>query len=206
MRYYLGIDMIKRRKDILDEMLEDLDEHCSLILVGITMNPGIGFNQLHKELRKHSNHREVAKSTLSEHLKHLSKKNLIEKEIVEGSPLKIKPTKYRTSSHFKELSKGFVAQSTTQEDFLPLMISEDVKSLTKHLMRIILLHLTDCMKSTLQVPENISVLNMHQLFYNIETLMKAYRERILQKKEETTALKTIDEWFSNVNQRDIDSS
>ena len=190
--------MIGRRKHVLDKILDELDDPCSFILAGITMFPeGIGFNKLHREIRKQNNYSKMAKSTLSEHLQHLRKKNLIERDIDEGSQLKLKPTTYRTSSHFKELSKGFVAQSTTPEDFLPLMMSEDVKTVTDHLMSIILIHVSECLDAVLQTPKNISIWNMQQLFYNMENLMRAYRERILQKNEAATALKVIHEWVSN---------
>ena len=187
--------MIKTREDKLAELnkiLYKLDDYCSFILAGITMHPkGIGFNELHREIRKQNNYSKMSKSALSGHLKHLLGENLIEREEVTDSPLKIKPTKYRTSSYFKELSKGFVAQSVTPEDFIPLMMSEDANEVTQHLMCIIIQHLSDCLKSILQAPENISSLNMSQLFYNMETWMRAYRERILQKNEANTALNFI---------------
>ena len=199
--------MTERRKDFLDEILKDLDDSCSLILVGIAKNPeGIGFNQLHREIRKHSDYRQIAKSTLSEHLKHLLKKNLIEREEIRESLLKLKPTKYRISSYFKKLSKGFIAQSVTPEDYLPLMMSEEVNTVTQHLMFIIIQHLSDCLKSILQTPENISIWNMHQLFYNMETLMIAYRERILKKNEVNPALKVIHNSTVKAGKSFVDSS
>lgn len=175
--------METRRKDILDKTLEELDDHCSFILAGIIYHSeeGIGFNQLYREIREKRNYSNIAKTTLCIHLKHLLDTNFITKDIEEDSRLKLKPTTYRTSPYFKELSKGFVAQSITPEDFLPLMMSEDVKSVTNHLMNTIILHVSECLASVLQAPENISRLNMFQLFYNMETLMRAYRERILEK-------------------------
>jgi len=186
--------MNKKRKDVLDKMLDELDDPCQFILAGITLNAeGIGFNELHREIRKQNNYSKMSKSALSGHLKHLLEKNLIENKIDEKSPLKFKPSNYRTSSYFRELSKGFVAQSITSEDFMPLMMSEDVNEVTRHLMFISIQHLSACLKSILQAPENISSLNMFQFFYNLETLMKAYRERILKKNEESTALEVIHE-------------
>jgi DNA-binding HxlR family transcriptional regulator len=183
--------MDKKRKDILDKILDELDDLDQFILAKITLNPEIGFNELHRKIRKQNNYSKTSKSALSGHLKHLQEKNLIEKETDEKSPLKWKPSKYRTSSYFRELSKGFVAQSLTPEDFLPLMMTEDVNEVTQHLMYIIIQQLSDCLEVVLQAPENLSMWNMGQLFYNMETLMRAYRERILKKNEANTALKVI---------------
>jgi DNA-binding HxlR family transcriptional regulator len=186
--------MDERKKDILDKLLDELDAPCQFILAGIILNPeGIGFNELHREIRKQNNYSKLSRSALSGHLKHLQEKNLIENKIDEKSPLKFKPSNYCTSPHFRELSKGFVAQSVTPEDFIPLMMNEDVNEVTQHLMCMSIQHLSDCLKSILQTPENISSLNMFQFFYILETLMKAYRVRILEKNEESRALKVIHE-------------
>jgi len=199
--------MAENRSDVLDEILKELDNPCQFILAGIILNhEGIGFNELHRAIRKQNNYSKMSKSALSAHLKHLLGENLIENEIDEKSPLKFKPSKYRTSSYFKELSKGFVAQSVTPEHYLPLMISEDVTEVTHHLMYILIQQLSDCLKSVLQTPENISIWNMHQLFYNMETLMRAYRERILKKNEIDTALKLIHNSKIDATKSLVDSS
>ena len=198
--------MLERRKDVLDEILEKLDETCSLILTGIIMNPkGIGFNELHRQLRKKNKYRAVAKTTLSQHLLHLQASKLIDKDKIQNSPLTIKPSNYHTSQYFKELSKGFIAQSTTVEYLLPEILSKDIKSLTNDLIRVILLHLSESLKSVLQVPENIFVWNMHQAFYNIETLVRAYKKRVIKNKEEGPALKAIEEWITKVKLSIIES-
>lgn len=188
---------MERRKGFLDDLLKELDDTCSFILAEITLNPqGMGFNELLKKVRKHPTYRKMAKSTLSEHLRHLMEKKLVDKKVDKDSRLKLKPSEYRTSQHFIQLSKGLIAQSTTPEDYLPFMRTEDVKSVTNHLMEINLQHISECLKVVLQAPENIAVWNMHQAFYNLETLMRAYRERILESKEETMALKALQDWLS----------
>ncbi len=203
--------MIKTREDKLAELnkiLYKLDDYCSFILAGITMHPeGLGFGELHREIKKHERYRKISRSALSTHLKHLRAKNLIKRKIKKkDSPLYHKPVEYSTSAYFRELSKGFVAQSVTPEDFIPLMMNEDVTEVTQHLMYITIQHLSDCLKSILQAPENISNLNMFQLFYNIETWMRAYRERILKKNEVNTALKVIHNCKAKVTKSLVGSS
>jgi DNA-binding HxlR family transcriptional regulator len=187
--------MIKTKEEKLAELnqiLYKLDDYCSFILAGITVHPeGIGFGELLREIREHDKYKKMSRTALSTHLKHLRAKNLIEKKTKKDSPLKIKPTIYSTSSYFRELSKGFIAQSVAPEDFLPLMMAEDVTEVTQHLMHIIVQQLSDCLQIVLQAPKNVSEWNMGQLFFNMETLMRAYRERIDKKNEVNTALKVI---------------
>jgi len=193
--------MIERKIE-LNEFLNKLDETCSFILAEIIQNPkGIGFNELYRRIKKHSECRTMAKSTLSDHIKHLVDQNFIERKTVKDSPLKLKPVQYRTSQHFRKLSKGMIAQSVSPEDFLPLMRKQNASEVTNQLMSAIFTNVTECLKAILQAPENISRLNMHQAFYIMETLMIAYRKRILESKDEITALKTIDEWFALSNRK-----
>lgn len=180
------------RKNILDAILRDLDDQCSIILVEITMNPkGIGFNSLYKKIRKHPGFLKIAKPTLVDHLQHLFGFDLIEKEILENSKLKLKPTLYKTSQYFRKLSKGMIAQSTTPEDLLPIFREKDAQTATNLILNQILLETVECLKITLQTPDKISTWNMRQHFYILETLMKAYRERILEKNELAKALETL---------------
>lgn len=193
---------MEERKNVLDGALEDLDDTCQLILAAVTMHPqGIGFNQLLKKIKQHPDihYNSMAKTTLSEHIQHLLGKKLIEKHTLETSALKLKPSKYRISRYFRGLSKGLIAQSTTPEDILPAMMDEDAETVTRHLMSIIIDNLAACLEAVIQSPENISIYNMHQAFYNLETLMRAYRQRIQQKKEETLALETIRAWRTQQN-------
>ena len=171
------------------------DEECAYILAEIINNPkGIGFNQLYRNMRKHSQCEKMAKSTLSKHLKHLMEDYFIEKEIEKQSNMNNKPVKYKTSKHFRELTKNGIAQSTTPEDVLPLMRAEDAQLVTEHLLHVMLWHLRECLKVMLQSPENISKLKMHQAFYNLETFMTAYRKRIKERREEKKALQAIDHY------------
>lgn len=193
---------MEERKNILDGALEDLDDTCQLILAAVTMYPqGIGFNELLKKIKQHpdAHYNSMAKTTLSEHIQHLLRKNLIEKHTLETSRLKLKPSKYRISPHFRQLSRGLIAQSTTPEDILPTMMNESAETVTRHLMSIIIDNLAECLAVVIQSPENISIYNLHQAFYNLETLMRAYRQRIQQQKEETLALETIRAWRSQQN-------
>ncbi len=181
-------------REFLDELLAELDDECSFILAAIILHPeGIGFNELNRKIKKDpkSLYYKMAKSTLSKHLNHLIDKNLLEKKVIENSRLKLKPSKYMTSQYFNDLSKGFIDQSTSPEDYLPLMRAEDIRSVTSQLMFLINQHVTECMRTSLTVPENISIWNIHQALYNLEILMRAYRERVLESKEESEALKAI---------------
>ena len=192
--------MAERRKDVLDEILIRLDDTCGFILAGITMHPeGIGFNKLHKEIKKYpkpNHYNKMAKTTLSLHIQHLIEEKLITNDPKNDSRLKIKPSKYQISPYFKELSKGIIAQALTPIDYLPLMRAEDASTVTVNLMDVNIILLSECLEAVLQAPENIAIFNIHQTFYNLETLMRAYRERILEKKEEKAALKTIQEWVA----------
>lgn len=191
--------MQERRKNVLDGVLEDLDDTCQFILAEVIKHPeGIGFNALLREMKhlRDVNYNRMARTTLSEHLQHLQLKHLIEKPPPENSNLNLKPSKYRTSQYFRDLSKELMAESITPEDYLPLMMKEDAQTVTRHLMSIITGQLADCLVGVIQSPENISIYNMHQAFYNLETLMRAYRQRIQQQKEESLALETIRAWSS----------
>jgi DNA-binding HxlR family transcriptional regulator len=178
------------------------DEECAYILAEIINNPkGIGFNQLHRNMRKHPQCEKMAKSTLSKHLKHLMEDYFIEKDIEKQSNPSLKPgSNYKTTKHFRELTKNGIAQSTTPEDFLPLMRAEDAQLVTKHLLNIMQWHLRECLKAMLQAPESISKLNMHQAFYILETLMTAYRKRIRERGEEKKALQAIDHYTEHARE------
>ena len=192
-----------KKEDSLDELLEELDDECSFILAAIILHPdGIGFNDLNRKIKKdpQSSYYKMAKSTLSKHLTHLIDKKLIEKKVVENSRLKLKPSKYMTSPHFKDLSKGFITQSTAPKDYMPLMRAEDVRSVTNHLMFFINQHVTECLRASLQAPDNVSIWNMHHAFYNLETLMRAYRERVLEGKKESEALKALQDCRSKISE------
>ena len=181
-------------REFLDELLSELDDECSFILAAIILHPeGIGFNELNRKIKKDpkSLYYKMAKSTLSKHLNHLIDKNLIEKKVIENSRLKLKPSKYKTSQYFNDLSKGFIAQSTSPEDYLPPMRAKDVRTATSHLMFLINQHVAKCLQASLTVPENISIWNIHQAFYILETMIRAYRERVLESKEESEASKAI---------------
>ena len=184
------------KTDSLDDALIKLDNQCGFILATISMNEkGFGFNSLLKKIREHDEHKRMAKSTLSIHLKHLEEGNLIENEIVKESPLKYKPAKYKISQHFREISKGMIAQSTTPEDFLPFMRDLDAEALTDQLMKAIHAHVAECLGIMIQVPDEISRWNMHQALYNLRSLMIAYRERIIERKEEIVASTALDKWI-----------
>ena len=175
-------------REFLDELLSELDDECSFILAAIILHPeGIGFNELNRKIKKDPKglYYKMAKSTLSKHLKHLIKKNLVRKKVIENSRLKLKPSKYKTSQYFNDLSKGFIAQSISPKDYLPHMRAEDVRTATNHLMFLINQHVTRCLKASLTVPENISIWNIHQALHITETMMRAYRERVLESKEES---------------------
>lgn len=189
----------------MDDIVSTLDETCCYILAGISRHPeGIGFNRLLREIQKQPNsqYNKMAKTTLAQHIQHLLDKHFIENEIVKNSPLKFKPSKYRVSVYFKELSKGLIAQSVNPDDYLPLMRAEDAGKLTMHLMDLNLQYLSECIETVLQNPENIALFNINQTFYNLETLMRAYRERILERKEERIALKTIQDWVTKYRKID----
>jgi hypothetical protein len=194
---------MEKRRGFLDELLEELDDTCSFILAAITRNPeGIGFNELYRKIRENpeTQYNKMAKSSLSKHLTHLVDKTLVEKKVDKESKLKLKPSKYMPSQYFKDLSKGFIAQSTSPKDYMPLMRSEDVRSLTSHLMFIINQHLTESLSASLVAPEKIFIWNVHQAFHNIETLMRAYKERVLESKEESEARKALQYCRSNISQ------
>ena len=77
------------------------------------------------------------------------------------------------------------------------MRAENVKPVTIQLMKVMTYSLSECLKASLQSKDNISTYIMHQAFYNLETLMKAYRTRVTEEKKETIAIKAIEDWFSN---------
>lgn len=184
------------KEEILNETLRGLDDYGSVILVAIIRHPeGIGFNSLQKEIRKHPKCETMAKTTLSEHLHYLVGNNLVDRDLDENSKLKFKPTKYKTSQYFRNISKEYIAQSTTPEDFLSLMRTEDVATVTKHLMSSTLTQIAECLKAVVSAPEKISRVKIKQLAYNLETMTIAYRERILETKEEAIALNAINTWM-----------
>ena len=195
------LEKIGRRKSILDKLLKDLGNVPSYILMRIGFHQkGIGFNKLYREIKidNQSIYQKMAKSTLSKHLKFLLEKNVLEKQINENSPLKIKPTTYIISKYFREISKGILFLSTTPEDYLLLMRSESIEDVTIQLKNMMSYEIYDCIKGVIQVPENIAEYTMCNFFYNLETVIRAYRTRVLEKKEEKMALKTIQKWLSDL--------
>lgn len=195
-----------------DQTSWDLDQRCAYLL-GVLGNlhnrypeKTYGFNELYRELDKRKNRKlkttVFSRQTLSQHLKHLLDKELIEVREDKDSYYKIKPRKYRLSKYLVEITKDLrPLEDLYYEEMLKDYRLLETSPLTILLLRAYMRMGVEIFRKTLAFPEFFGMYQRDHVYTTIEILTKEYKTIIHERNESEKALKILDEFYDFVKQK-----
>jgi len=212
---------MKRKLNIVENLILPLDKHCKYLLFllsvedaknkkGNTNQKGFGFNELYHYLQQLKKRSFLAlnftRPTLAKHLNHLVEGGFLEKTVIKKSNLKLKPTKYRISKFWRELTQVFYPWVNFDENkAMKTYSSYNTKILTSVILYDVLLCFARAIKNCLEAPPQIQKWFLENAFYLQENLTQCYIQIIKNRDDIEQAQKFIDTltnlWACSVNKK-----
>lgn len=203
---------MKKHMEKIDEIASSLDKRCILLMMFFSVlypkdpKKKYGFNELYRKLRKLTKDTGIrtsfSRQTLSEHLKHLLEKDLIEFEDDEKSRYRIKPRKYGLSKNYVKLIEDLRPLDFPQpEELLKRFRLKGTEESTIFLLMVYIELGFEMFKQTLTYPETYGPTIREYVFSRIENLTEAYRAIIFERNESEKALQVVEEFGEFVNKK-----